>query len=160
MKAKAVVFTKPDTVEFQEVFCPDPGADNVVIRTTHSWISNGTEGSYLRGERIGGDIPSHPGGPVPFPIVPGYQKVGVIEQVGEQEYAGEDQYSDAGEILEKALELLPEIQRSVVMLRDYEGYSYDEIASITDLSASQVKVYIYRARIRLKNYIVKMENVI
>ena len=63
------------------------------------------------------------------------------------------EYLGLKEILEKAVAQLPEIQRSVVMLRDYEGYSYQEIGEITGLSESQVKVYIYRARIFLKNYI-------
>lgn len=45
-----------------------------------------------------------------------------------------------------ALEKLPEIQKTVVLLRDYEGYAYDEIAEITKLNESQVKVYIFRAR--------------
>ena len=63
-------------------------------------------------------------------------------------------------MLEKAIENLPEDQRAVVMLRDYEGYSYKEISEITNLSESQVKVYIYRARVFLKNYIGSMEQVI
>lgn len=70
------------------------------------------------------------------------------------------QYSDLAEILNEAVKLLPEIQRTVVMLRDYEGYSYKEIGDITLLSEAQVKVYIYRARISLKNYIGKMEVVV
>ena len=49
---KAVVFTAPNQVEVQPVTCGDPGPGDAVIRVTHSWISNGTEGSYLRGERI------------------------------------------------------------------------------------------------------------
>ncbi len=53
MKAQAVVFTAPRQVEFMEIHCPDPGPEDVVVRLTHSWISNGTEGSFLRGERIG-----------------------------------------------------------------------------------------------------------
>jgi RNA polymerase sigma factor (sigma-70 family) len=69
-------------------------------------------------------------------------------------------YSDLGELLERAVRNLPEDQRSVVMLRDYEGYSYKEIAEITGLSESQVKVYIYRARVYLKGYIGSMEKVI
>jgi RNA polymerase sigma-70 factor (ECF subfamily) len=69
-------------------------------------------------------------------------------------------YSDLKEILNEALEQLPEIQRSVLLLRDYEGYSYQEIGEITNLNESQVKVYIYRARVFLKNYIVSLENVI
>jgi len=82
MKAEAVVFTAPNTVEFSQVTCPDPGSGDVVVRLTHSWISNGTEGSFLRCERIGGDTPYRPGDPWPFPIVAGYQKVGVVEHVG------------------------------------------------------------------------------
>ncbi len=64
---------------------------------------------------------------------------------------------DLKRILDEALARLPEIQRSVVMLRDYEGYSYEEIGSITGLNASQVKVYIFRARVSLKNYLVSKE---
>lgn len=70
------------------------------------------------------------------------------------------QYSDLKEILNRGLEQLPEIQKSVLLLRDYEGYDYAEIGKITDLSESQVKVYIFRARTFLKNYIGKMETVI
>lgn len=76
------------------------------------------------------------------------------------EPAHEGHYSDLGEVLEKAVQSLPEDQKAVVMLRDYEGYSYKEIADITQLSESQVKVYIYRARVFLKNYIGSIEQVI
>ena len=62
-------------------------------------------------------------------------------------------------ILEQALARLNETQRSLVMLKDYEGYSYEEIGRITGLNESQVKVYLHRARIQLKNYLVKPENV-
>lgn len=82
MQARAVVFTAPNTVAVQEVTCPDPGPGDVVVRITHSWISNGTEGSYLRGERSDGDTPFAPGDPSPFPVVAGYQKIGVVEWVG------------------------------------------------------------------------------
>jgi bacteriochlorophyllide a dehydrogenase len=82
MIADAVVFSKRNTVEFRKVECPAPGPNDAVIRVTHSWISNGTEGSYLRGERINGDTAYRPGDPDPFPIVAGYQKVGVVESIG------------------------------------------------------------------------------
>lgn len=61
------------------------------------------------------------------------------------------------QILNEALEKLPEIQKSVILLRDYEGYDYKEIGTITGLTESQVKVYIFRARQFLKNYIGKAE---
>ena len=78
----------------------------------------------------------------------------------ESEMIYESQYSDLNEILHKALELLPEQQRSSVMLRDYEGYSYKEIGDITGLSEAQVKINIYRGRVALKNYIGKIETVL
>ncbi len=64
------------------------------------------------------------------------------------------------EALERALETLPAIQKAAVLLRDYEGYDYQEIGGILNLSESQVKVYIHRARLALKNYLVSIENVI
>lgn len=83
MQATAVIFTAPNTVEVGPVCCPEPGPGDVVVRVTHSWISNGTEGSYLRGERTDGDTPFVEGDPAPFPVVAGYQKIGVVEGVGE-----------------------------------------------------------------------------
>lgn len=67
---------------------------------------------------------------------------------------------DTGRILNEALEKLSETQRSLVMLKDYEGYSYEEIGQITGLNESQVKVYLHRARLQLRAYIVSPENVI
>jgi RNA polymerase sigma-70 factor (ECF subfamily) len=60
---------------------------------------------------------------------------------------------DLKEVLDAALATLPAIQRSVVLLRDLEGYSYEEIAELTGLNLAQVKVYIYRGRTALKDYI-------
>lgn len=82
MKSKAVVFEDRNEVVFREVDCPDPTSSQIVVNVTDSWISNGTEGSYLRGERIDGDTPVLPGDPKPFPIISGYQKVGVVDWVG------------------------------------------------------------------------------
>lgn len=67
---------------------------------------------------------------------------------------------DVQEVLHEAIHKLPESQKAVILLRDYEGYSYKEIADITKLKEAQVKTYIYRARVFLKNYIGKLENVI
>lgn len=68
--------------------------------------------------------------------------------------------NNAKAILEEALSKLSETQRSLVLLKDYEGYNYEEIGQITGLNASQVKVYLHRARLQLKEYLVKIENVI
>ena len=71
-----------------------------------------------------------------------------------------DQYTDLNEVLHEAINKLPQAQKAVILLRDYEGNSYEEIAEITGLSESQVKVYIFRGRIFLKQYIGRLENVI
>ncbi len=62
--------------------------------------------------------------------------------------------------LQDALSRLNDTQRSLVLLKDYEGYSYEEIGIITGLNESQVKVYLHRARLTLRNYITKPENVL
>ena len=82
MRAHAAVAVASWKVEYQEVEAPEPGPEDVVVRLLHSWISNGTEGSFVRGERIAGDTPRSPSDPLPFPHVPGYQKVGVVQEVG------------------------------------------------------------------------------
>ncbi len=63
---------------------------------------------------------------------------------------------DLQKIMQNAIQLLPEKQRIVLTLRDLEGYSYREIEELTQLNESQVKVYIYRARLFLKNHLVKL----
>jgi RNA polymerase sigma-70 factor (ECF subfamily) len=70
------------------------------------------------------------------------------------------QANNLKKILERALDRLSETQRSLVLLKDYEGYSYTEIGQITGLNESQVKVYLHRARLILKEYLVKVEHVI
>ena len=67
---------------------------------------------------------------------------------------------DLKEVLDAALATLPAVQRSVVLLRDLEGYTYEEIAELTDLNLAQVKVYIYRGRTALKEYIGQLDLVV
>ena len=83
-----------------------------------------------------------------------------LEGIDLNRHSHDKQYSDIREVLNRAIENLPEDQRSVLLLRDYEGYSYKEIADITNLTETKVKVYIYRARVYLKSYIGSPEQVI
>lgn len=82
LTAQAAVAEEVGRVVWREVRVPEPTDDDVVVRVTHSWISNGTEGSFVRGERIAGDIAWRPTDPIPFPHVSGYQKCGIVESVG------------------------------------------------------------------------------
>ena len=55
------------------------------------------------------------------------------------------------------IDSLPEKQRSVIQLRDFEGKSYKEIAAIMDISEEQVKINIYRARQAVKQRFLETE---
>ena len=50
------------------------------------------------------------------------------------------------ESVRTAMRQLPEKQRSVMQLRDFEGYSYKEIAEMLSITEDQVKVNLFRAR--------------
>ena len=82
------------------------------------------------------------------------------KSLNDEDFLHTSQYSDLKQILDRAISKLPDVQRSVLLLRDYEGYSYEEIGQITGLNEAQVKVYIYRARVFLKDHIVSMDSVI
>jgi len=88
------------------------------------------------------------------------KKQSSFDEVREEKYSETSGYSDLQEILHQAIEQLPEDQKAVILLRDYEGYSYQEIAEITDMSEAQVKVYIFRGRKFLKNYLGSIEAVL
>lgn len=88
------------------------------------------------------------------------KRISLKEDFSDSERGSTGQRSNAKRILDEALSRLSETQRSLVMLKDYEGYNYAEIGQITGLNESQVKVYLHRARLQLREYIVKPENVI
>ena len=88
------------------------------------------------------------------------KRISLREEFKEEVKITNRQQHDTKRVLNEALNKLNDIQKSLVMLKDYEGYSYQEIAEITGLNESQVKVYLHRARLILREYIVKPENVI
>ena len=65
--------------------------------------------------------------------------------------------SELKQILLRAINELNPTQKSLVLLKDYEGYSYQEIGEIMSLSESQVKVYLHRARLILKGKLIHLE---
>ena len=54
------------------------------------------------------------------------------------------------EAVRRLIDQLPEIQRTIIELRDIEGLRYDEIAHVTELTETQVKVYLHRARKKIR----------
>lgn len=73
-----------------------------------------------------------------------------IEQVSFEEPLERENQYDTKEWIEKGLKQLTEEQKQIILLRDMQGYSYKEIEEITNLKESQVKVYLFRARRKLK----------
>jgi RNA polymerase sigma-70 factor (ECF subfamily) len=67
---------------------------------------------------------------------------------------------DTRALLERVLNELPPLQKSIILLRDLEGYDYKEIGEILGLNEPQVKVYLFRARQKVKNCIKELTNVL
>ncbi|HXB91125.1 MAG TPA: RNA polymerase sigma factor [Puia sp.] len=88
------------------------------------------------------------------------KRIQLREEFREEARVSDKPVHNLKKVLEEALSRLGETQRSLVLLKDYEGYSYAEIGQITGLNESQVKVYLHRARLQLKNYLVKLENIL
>lgn len=57
------------------------------------------------------------------------------------------------QLIQKMLENLTEDQKSLILLRDYEGYSYKEIAEILNLTEAQVKINLFRTRKKLQFFL-------
>jgi len=57
---------------------------------------------------------------------------------------------ESQQVVDRIVGILPPLQKSIILLRDLEGYSYEDIGEILDLSPSQVKVYLFRARNKVK----------
>ena len=52
--------------------------------------------------------------------------------------------------LQQAVQALEEPFRSLVLLRDVQQHSYEEVAAMTELTMPQVKTYLHRARRKLR----------
>ena len=88
MKRKTLYFTAPHQVEIREEALPAPGADEVLVETTCSAISAGTEmliyrGRFPRDLEADTTISSLRGG-FEYPLAYGYACVGVVREIGTQ----------------------------------------------------------------------------
>lgn len=75
------------------------------------------------------------------------QQIGVAEQVEQKEIK---------EKVQECINALDDEHREVVVLRDIQGFSYDEIAKMLDLPDGTVKSRLFRARLLLKDSIGKV----
>jgi len=68
--------------------------------------------------------------------------------------------TELGRALQKAIDQLPPEQRTIVILSDMQGFTYEEIAEATDVSLGTVKSRLSRARAKLRDYLQKQEELL
>ena len=78
------------------------------------------------------------------------------ELAGEQWYCQHDNF-ELHDAMQQALDQLPEQHRAILLMKDIEGYKYQEIAQMTGLEESQVTGILYRARVNLKKAYIKLD---
>ncbi len=66
--------------------------------------------------------------------------------------------TEQADIVRRLIGALPQKQREVLVLRDVEGKSYQEIASALGISEDQVKVNLFRARQKVRQELTDIEN--
>jgi RNA polymerase sigma-70 factor (ECF subfamily) len=67
------------------------------------------------------------------------------------------QQSELAARLQTAIARLQEPYRSLVVLRDLQQHSYEEVAGVMDLSLAQVKTYLHRARRQLRQQLAEVK---
>ncbi|MBY5958029.1 RNA polymerase sigma factor [Membranicola marinus] len=76
----------------------------------------------------------------------------------QEEQATEFQSSiEDKDLIRKALDVLTDEQKNLILLRDYEGYSYKELCDITEMSMSNVKTTLFRSRKKLKEKLLELD---
>lgn len=86
--------------------------------------------------------------------------VGNYENAPERVERDFQQQMETKELIDKGLAELSDIQQKLILLRDYEGYTYEEMADISELSISQVKVYLFRGRKKLQQAINRLNKAV
>ncbi|MEM1413117.1 MAG: sigma-70 family RNA polymerase sigma factor [Pseudomonadota bacterium] len=66
------------------------------------------------------------------------------------------QQGELGRILQRSIDGLREPYKTLVVLRDIQQHSYEEVANATELTLSQVKVYLHRARKQLREQLTEV----
>lgn len=72
------------------------------------------------------------------------------------EVAVQSSLLETEDVLEKAFAQLNKSQKQIIMLRDWDGYSYIEISEILDLNLSLVKVNLFRARKKMRAIVTEL----
>lgn len=84
-----------------------------------------------------------------------YSKTDILDDELTLKYQSQSPYEstetqDTLNNIQRFMQQLPPLQKQVLQLRDVEGYSYEEISEILNISLGQVKINLFRARQSLK----------
>jgi RNA polymerase sigma factor (sigma-70 family) len=60
----------------------------------------------------------------------------------------------------KLLDSLPEIHRMVFNLYEIDGYNHDEIGNMLNIPVSSSRVYLSRAKEKLRKYLTKQQEIV
>ena len=76
-----------------------------------------------------------------------------LDSLGWSSTNSSDKHFETQQLIELLVKDLPALQKSILLLRDLEGYTYQEIGALLSLTEAQVKVYLFRARLKVKKRI-------
>jgi RNA polymerase sigma-70 factor (ECF subfamily) len=78
----------------------------------------------------------------------------------EEETTGTDflDISNSVSLVKKLINDLPDLQRTIIHLRDIEQLEYEEIAEITQLNVNAIRVNLSRARKKVRDEVLKIQN--
>ena len=73
-----------------------------------------------------------------------------LDSLGWSSTNSTEKHFETQQLIELLVKDLPPLQKSILLLRDLEGYTYQEIGTMLTLTEAQVKVYLFRARLKVK----------
>lgn len=85
------------------------------------------------------------------------KRIQTVDILPEQQIDGRI-YNEEKEIIEKAFQQLDEKKKRIILLRDWSGFSYEEIAEILEINLSQVKVNLFRARKKMRSVVTQIDS--
>ena len=80
-------------------------------------------------------------------------------ELAQDEWYNQHDNYELHDAMQQALSQLPDQHRAILLMKDLEGYQYQEIAQLTGLDVPQVTGILYRARINLKKAYLKLNNI-
>ncbi|WP_423126600.1 RNA polymerase sigma factor [Gaoshiqia sp. Z1-71] len=75
----------------------------------------------------------------------------------QQNLQTEIELSETARLIRRLISRLPDIQRTVMHLRDVEQYEYEEIATLTKLNVNAIRVTLSRARKKVRDELIKQQ---